>query len=106
MTLRPDDNRYRAMIVTMISMAVVKSTVDKIVDMIAMWHLLVTTFFVIASTGHWQTGTRIVFGHGEGMFVIVAIVRMMEMPIMQEINMTLMFHLSVSAVFAVDMFVA
>ena len=63
------------MIIAMISMWVVELSLIEIIDMIAMWNGLVSTFVVSTCAVGWGTTLRILAAHGENMFIVVSFVR-------------------------------
>ncbi len=83
----------RPMVVAVLTMLMVQSTVDEIVDVIAMRHGFMTTArtmimpdFVTFVAVFRRTAVRVVIGYLDHVFVGVIAMRMMKMPIMEVIG--------------------
>jgi hypothetical protein len=79
--------------------------IDEVVDVVAMRHLLVAAFLVLALARDGCTGHWVGVADGNDVFVIVAFVGVMEMAIVQVIDMTIVLDAGVATMFTVDMLV-
>ena len=61
----------RAMIITMISMRMMELSLIEIIDVIAMWNGLMSTFVMSTYTMSWGTSIRILAAYSDDMFIIV-----------------------------------
>jgi hypothetical protein len=94
----------RPMVVAVLTMLMVQSTVDEIVDVIAMRHGFMTTArtmimpdFVTFVAVFRRTAVRVVIGYLDHVFVGVIAMRMMKMPIMEVIDMVAVTNRDVTA---------
>jgi hypothetical protein len=102
----------RPVVVTMISMGMVQVPVDKIVDMVAMWHRLVTAPRAMnvarrmsATVVAWRALVGVVRADFELVLVYVIAMRMVQVPIVKIIDMIAMLDSGVAAVCAMLMIV-
>jgi hypothetical protein len=103
---------HRPMIIAMIAMGVVQVAVDQVVDMIAMGHgfvaAAVTVNMVDVVTGAvvlWGAGVGVGLVYGEGVFVDMPVVGVMQVAVVQVIHVIIMLDGGVAAVRAVLMIV-
>ena len=94
------------MIVTVIAMFMMQETVREIIDMIAMRNPRVPAINMIARALHRRTGSGIVLTYGEHMLVVMLVMREVQMPLMQVINVPLMLDGNMPAIrpMRMDMF--
>ena len=93
------------MVVAVIAMLVVQTTVDDVVNVIAVRYGFVTATFAVnvAVAGvNRMAAVRIGFIDTQCMLVVVAVVLMVQVPVVQIIDVAFVFDGSVAAVCAVD----
>lgn len=102
----------RAVVVAMISVGMVQVAVDKIVDVVAMWHGLVTASGAMNVAGRvstavvaWRALVRISHADFEPVLVYVVAMRMVQVPIVEIIDVIAMLDSGVAAVCAMLMIV-
>lgn len=91
------------MIITVIAVAMVQSSVDQVIDMIAVWHKRMATPVVSALARYWCASIGIVGAHSDHVLVVVPLVWVVQMPVVQVIHMPLVEDANVPAVFTVNM---
>lgn len=93
------------MVVAVVAVLVMQAAVDDVVDVIAVrYGFMAATFAVnVAVAGiNRMAAVRVGFIDAQGMFVVVAVVFMMQMAVVQIIDVAFVFDGSVAAVCAVD----
>ncbi len=97
------------MIVAVVAMRMMQAAVNQIVDMIAMWHRRMAAVRAMnVPGGVFRRGkarrafVRIGGGDGDGVLVIVACVRMVQMVVVKIVHMAFMDDGRVSAIRTVD----
>ena len=93
------------MVVAVISVLVMQTAVDDVVDVIAVRYSFVAATFAVNVTVagvNRMAAVRVGFIDAQGMLVIVAVVFMVQVAVMQIIDVTFVFDGSVAAVCAVN----
>lgn len=93
------------MVVAVIAVLVMQAAVDDVVDVIAVRYGFVAATFAVnvAMAGvNRMAAVRIGFIDAQGVFVVVAVVLMMQVAVVQIIDVTFVFDGSVAAVCAVN----
>ena len=93
------------MVVAVITVLVMQTAVDDVVDMIAVrYGFMAATFAVnVAVAGvNRMAAVRISFIDAQGVFIVVAVVLMVQVAVVQIIDVAFVFDGSVAAVCAVD----
>jgi hypothetical protein len=88
----------------MVLMAMVQLSFINVIDMVAVRNRFMSAFQVPAVTGCRITLCGILCTHGNRMLIVVAVMRRMEMPVVQVISMPLMLNRGMAALFAVDVY--
>jgi hypothetical protein len=91
------------MVVAMISMWVMELSFVEIINMIAMWNGLMSTFIMSTCTTRGSTTIRILATHENDMFIIVPFMERVQMTIMQVIEMVVMLDCRMSTMLTMDM---
>ena len=94
------------MVITMIAVLVMQTAVDQIIDMVAVRNGLMTATFPMnmARTGiKRNAGIRVGFIYRQGVFVVMAVVLVMQMAVVQVVDMAIMFDGGMTAAAAVNM---
>lgn len=89
----------------MVAVLVVQTAVDDVVDVIAVRYGFVATTFAVnvaVAAVNRMAAVRIGFIDTQGVFVVVAVVLMVQVPVVQIIDVAFVFDGSVSAVCAVN----
>ena len=84
---------------------VVQPAFDEIIDVVAVRHLFVAAIVVRALAIDRGTDRRVRRTHRDDVFVIMSRVGVVEVAVVQEIDVPLVFDACVAAMFAVDMLV-
>ena len=93
------------MVVAVISVLVMQTAVDDVVDVIAVRYSVVAATFAVTVTVagvNRMAAVRIGVIDAQGMFVVVAVVLMMQVAVVQIIDVAFVFDGSVAAVCAVN----
>jgi len=99
------DDGNRSVIVAVVAVRTVQAAVDQVIEMIAVRHLLVAAPLMLAVARRRGTMIRIRRAHGQGMFIIMAVVRRVQTAIVQIIDVAIVLNARVAAMFAVNMLV-
>ena len=94
------------MVITMIAVLVMQTAVDQIIDMVAVRNGLMTATFPMnmARTGiKRNAGIRVGFIYRQGVFVVMAVVLVVQMAVVQVVDMAIMFDGGMTAAAAVNM---
>ena len=94
------------MVITMIAVLVMQTAVDQIIDMVAVRNGLMTATFPMnmARTGiERNAGIRVGFIYRQGVFVVMAVVLVVQMAVVQIVDMAVMFDGGMTAAAAVNM---
>lgn len=94
------------MVITMIAVLVMQTAVDQIIDMVAVRNGLMTATFPMnmARTGiKRNAGIRVGFIYRQGVFVVMAVVLVVQMAVVQIVDMAVMFDGGMTAAAAVNM---
>src|SRR4051812_38373057 len=94
------------MIVAVIPMRMVESAFDQVIDVIAVRHLFMTAIFMLAAAGNRGTHRWVGRAYTDGVFIVVAVVRVMQMAIVQKIDVPFMLHACMTTMFIMDVLVA
>lgn len=97
------DDDYRAMIVAMVTMAMVQAPVDQVIIVITVGHALVTATIVATQAGNRVTAIWVLGTDRNHMFIVMIIVWAMQMPIMQIIDVIAVLNTGMTTVFAMYM---
>ncbi len=90
------------MIITVITVEVMKPPVDQKIHMIAVWDLLVSTAIVVASALGRSTHIGVGVADAEGVLVDVVAVGVVEVTIVQIINVVFVLNANVAAIFGMN----
>ena len=91
-----------AVIITVVTVNVVKPAIDQKIHMIAMRHLLVSAPIVVASAFGRRANVGVGFADGEGVLVYMIAVGVVEVAIVQIINVVFVLNANVAAVFGMN----
>ena len=94
------------MVITMIAVLVMQTAVDQIIDMVAVRNGLMTATFSVnmACTGiEWDAGIGVGFIYRQDVFVVMAVVLVVQMAVVQVVDMAVMFDGGMTAAAAVNM---
>ena len=97
---------HRAVVIAMIAVLVMQTAVDQIIDMVAVRNGLMTATFPMnmARTGiKRNAGIRVGFIYRQGVFVVMAVVLVVQMAVVQIVDMAVMFDGGMTAAAAVNM---
>lgn len=92
----------------MVAVLVVQTAVDDVVDVVAVRHGFVAAAFAVNVAGAivgWVAAVGIGFVHFQSVFVIVAVVFVVQMAIVQVVNVVVVFDGGVAAALAVNVVV-
>lgn len=93
---------HRAVIITVITVEVVKPPVDQKIHMVAVGDLQVSAAIVVASAFGRSTNVRVGFADGKGVLVYVVAVGVVEVAIVQIINVVFVLNANVAAIFGMN----
>lgn len=94
------------MVIAMIAVLVMQTAVDQIIDMVTMRNGLMTATFPMnmARTGiERDAGIGVGFIYRQGVFVVMAVVLVVQMAVVQVVDMAVMFDGGMTAAAAVNM---
>lgn len=94
------------MVITMIAVLVMQTAVDQIIDMVAVRDSFMSATFPMnmARTGiKRNAGIRVGFIYRQGVFVVMAVVLVVQMAVVQIVDMAVMFDGGMTAAAAVNM---
>ncbi len=91
------------MVITVITMTVVQSPIDQIIDVIAVWNQRMPAIVMPALTRNRCASVWILGAHSDHVLVVMSFVRVMQMPIVEIVNMPVVQNAQMSAMFAVNM---
>ena len=97
---------HRAVVIAMIAVLVMQTTVDQIIDMVAVRNGLMTATFpmnMACASIERDAGIRVGFIYRQGVFVVMAVVLVVQMAVVQIVDMTVMFDGGMTAAAAVNM---
>lgn len=83
-----DNDRHGAMIVAMVAVLVMQSAIHEEIEVVAVRHLLMAAAFMITATGHRSANVGIGGRYGDDVLIVVPVMGRMQMPIVQEIDVT------------------
>jgi hypothetical protein len=89
-------------VVAVVSVGMVQPAIDQVVHVVAVRNGLMAAAVVAAAAGHRLAAGRIGHRDGNGVLVIVPLVRVMQVAIVQIVHMPVVFDLEVPTVGAVD----
>jgi hypothetical protein len=92
-------------IVAVIAVLVVQASVDQIVHVIAVRHQRMAAAIVAAGASDWRAFCRVGGADGDGVFVVVALVRVVQVAVVQEIDVIFVHDAQMAAVFAMGVLV-
>ena len=90
----------------MIAVLVMQAAVDQVIDMVAVWDSFMSATFSVnmARTGiERDAGIGVGFIYRQGVFVVMAVVLMVQMAVVQVVDMAVMFDGGMTAAAAVNM---
>ena len=90
------------MIVAVVAVRVVQPTFDEVVLVVAVRHLFVPAIVVLAFAIDRGTGRRVRRAHRDDVLIIMSRVRVMQVAVVQEIDVPLVFHFRVATMIVVD----
>jgi hypothetical protein len=91
------------MVIAVIVVSMVQPPINKMINVIAVRHVLMLAVLVVAATVDSSTGRWIRIVHSQYVFVVMVVVSRMEMPIVQVVVMVPMRNAQVAARIAMDM---
>ena len=97
---------HRAVVIAMIAVLVMQTTVDQVIDMVAVGDSFMSATFSVnmACTGiERDTGIGVGFIYRQGVFVVMAVVLVVQMAVVQVVGMAVMFDGGMTAAAAVNM---
>jgi hypothetical protein len=92
-------------VVAVVAVRMVQTAVDQEVEVVAVRHLLVATTLVLTVARRRGTMVWVRRAYGQGVFVIMAIVRGVQTAVVQEIDVAVVLDPRVAAVLTVDVLV-
>ncbi len=90
------------MIITVITVAMVQTPVDQVVQVIAVGNQGMPAAIVAALAGYGSAAVGIGGAHCDNMLIVVAFVWMMQMAVVQVIHMLLVLNAQMATMFAVE----
>lgn len=98
------------MIVAVIAVGVVKRPIDEIVHMVAVRNLLMAAVGAVdvirgVRSAHWRAAVRIRAAHGDDVLVNVVAVRVVKVPVVQVVDVSVVLNCGVAATGSVLMLV-
>lgn len=96
------DNRDRAVVVAVITMRVVQATVHQVIVVVSVRNALVAAVGVITGTINRRAVIRVRVADSDDVFVVVTVVRMVQMAVMQVVDVPVVLYPCMTAVFAVN----
>jgi len=93
---------HRTVIITVIAVTMVESTIDQVINMIAVRYERMSATVVFALAHNRRAPIGVVSAHCDHVLVIVSFVRMVQMPVVQVIHMPIVQNANVPAMLAVN----
>ena len=90
------------MVVAVVAVDVMEAAVHEVVEVVTVGHLLVAAALVPARAGHRRTRRRVGRAERDDVFVVVSVVRGVQVAVVQVIDVPVVAHPGVPAVGAVD----
>ena len=97
---------HRAVVIAMIAVLVMQTAIDQVIDMVAVRDSFMSATFPMnmARTGiKRNAGIRVGFIYRQGVFVVMAVVLVVQMAVVQIVDMAVMFDGGMTAAAAVNM---
>jgi hypothetical protein len=91
------------MVITVIAVTMMQPAIDQVVEVIAVRHQWMLTAVVAALAGYRMTPVWIDRADGDDVLVIVVVMRMVQVPIVQVVDMAIVQNAQVPALCAVHM---
>jgi hypothetical protein len=99
------EHRHGAVVIAMVAVGMVQAPVHKVVEMVAVGHLLVPAALVATLAGKWRAVGRVLGANRDHVLVVVPGVLGVQMPVVQEVNVVSVLDAGMPAVGAMDVLV-